>query len=88
MATFDWKIVDVWDNGEFLSGATAIFFVDGVESFREEHVGTTEEPPGHTGVELARSSAIAWQEAQETTLEERLMPFGPEWEREQTERRD
>jgi hypothetical protein len=83
---FDWEIVDVGDNGEFISWATVIYKVDGVEINRETFHGTSEEPPGHSGYELALSDARAWWETREYTIEERLGPFGLEWQREQEER--
>lgn len=84
--TYDYRIENVWDNGEFLSGATVVYLENGKETEREEFVGTTEEPPGHTGLQLAQSAAASWYESMTTTLEERLGPFGLEWEREQEER--
>jgi hypothetical protein len=87
MPSFDWELVDVGDNGEFLSWATVVYMKDGVATHEEEFHGTSEFPPGHTGEELARSAATAWFETMTTTIEERLGPFGIEWQREEAERR-
>jgi len=81
----DWRIRDVEDNGEFLSWATVDYIVDGKVIESETFCGTSEEPPGYTGYELAVSSAQSWWETQEYTAEERLGPFGLEWAREARE---
>ena len=60
MTKYDWRLEDVWDNGEFLTGATVVYLVDGEESHRETFVGTTEDPPGYTALDLAASAANAW----------------------------
>jgi len=83
---YDWQIVDVGDNGEFISWATLLKFQDGVNIGSERFYGTSEEPPGHSGEELARSHALAWHETMTYTIEERLGPGGIEWQREQEER--
>ena len=83
MAKYDWRIRDVEDNGEFLSWATVDYIVDGKVIESETFCGTSEEPLGHTGYELAQSAAQSWWETQEYTIEERLGPFGLEWQREQ-----
>jgi hypothetical protein len=85
---FSYRIVDVWDNGEFLTGATLECLQDGEVVLREKFHGTSEFPPGWSALELARSAGAAWYESSTTTLEERLGPFGIEWEREQIERRE
>lgn len=86
MATYDFRIENIWDNGEFLSGATVVYLEDGREIDREEFVGSMEDAPGYTGTQLATSAAGAWLETQTYTIEERLGPFGIEWQREQDER--
>lgn len=83
---FDWEIVDIGDNGEFISWATVIYKKDGAQIGTKVFYGTSEEPPGHSGEDLARSDAHAWWETMTYTIEERLGPFGIEWEREQKER--
>ena len=83
---YDYKIIDVGDNQEFISWATVVYLKNGEEIERERFVGTSEEPPGHSGFELAQSNAAAWHESMTYMLEERLGPFGLEWEREQRER--
>lgn len=70
--TYDTVIRDVGDNGEFLSWATVDYLVDGQVTESETFVGTSEEPPGYTGLMLAESSAAAWLDAMTYTLEERL----------------
>ena len=83
--THDWYIKDIGDNGEFLSWATLVYVVDGVELTPEVFHGSSEEPPGYTGEELARSAGQSWWETQEYTVEERLGPFGLEYQREARE---
>jgi len=84
--TYDYVIRDVSDNGEFLSWATVDYLEDGKVVASETFCGTSEEPPGYTGEQLALSAAAAWQETVTYTIEERLGPYGIEWEREQAER--
>lgn len=84
--TYDYRLVDVGDNGEFLSWATVEYLEDGEVVDTQRFVGTSEEPPGYTGEQLAVSNAEAWLETMTYTLEERLGPYGLEWEREQAER--
>jgi hypothetical protein len=81
--TYDYVIRDIADNGEFLSWATVDYLEDESETF----CGTSEDPPGYTGEQLALSSAAVWLETRIYTIEERLGPYGLEWEREQEERR-
>ena len=83
-AKYDYVIRDVRDNGEFLSWATVDYLVNGEVTETETFTGSTEEPPGYTGLDLARSAAEAWLDAQTYTLEERLGPYGLEWQRERT----
>jgi len=85
--TYDYRLTDVGDNEEFLSWATVEYLEDGVVVDTEEFFGTSEEPPGYSGEQLARSSAEAWLETKLYSLEERLGPYGMEWQREQEERR-
>ena len=85
---YDWEIVDIHDNGEFLSWATLVMYKDGVLHGTQIFTGTSEEPPGYSGEELARSCAIAWHEVMTTTIEERLGQYGLEFQREQEERRN
>jgi hypothetical protein len=82
MPEYDWRIRDVEDNGEFLSWATVDYIVDGEVVESQTFCGTSEEPPGHTGAELARSAAVAWWETATYTAEERLGPYGLEYQRE------
>ena len=84
--TYDYVIRDVEDNGEFLSWATVDYLEDGKVVESETFCGTSEEPPGYTGEQLARSAAAAWLEVASYTVEERLGPYGIEWQREQAER--
>lgn len=83
---YDWYIEKVEDNGEFLSWATLVYLMNGQVIGRERFEGTSEEPPGYTGEQLARSHALAWHETVTYTIEERLGPYGIEWQREQEER--
>jgi hypothetical protein len=75
--TYDYVIRDVEDNGEFLSWATVDYLEDGKVVATETFCGSGEEPPGYTGEQLVSMY----------TIEERLGPFGLEWQREQEERR-
>jgi len=84
--TYDYVIRDIADNGEFLSWATVDYLEDGKVVESETFCGTGEEPPGYTGEQLARSAASAWLETRIYTIEERLGPYGIEWQREQAER--
>lgn len=86
MANFDYRVVDVGDNGEFLSWATVELLKDDKVIHAESFLGTTEEPPGYTGGQLAESAGAAWLETVTYSLEERLGPYGLEWEREQSGR--
>lgn len=86
--TYSYEIKEIGDNGEFLSWATLVYLVDGAVTGTERFVGTSEEPPGWTGVQLARSAGDSWVEAQTYTIEERLGQYGVEWEREMVERFD
>lgn len=90
---FSFQVRDEWDNGEFLTGATVDLIQDGEVVGTETFTASSEDAPGeafsaygngrdnHAGT-LARSFAWGWLESQETTPEERLAPFGLEWERE------
>jgi hypothetical protein len=86
MPTYDFNIRDIGGNGEFISWATIDLLVDGKVTETETFTGNHEEAPGYSGQELAASYGIAWVESNMFTLEERLGPFGLEWEREQADR--
>jgi hypothetical protein len=86
MPEYDWQITDVGDNGEFLTWATLVYIEDGEVIGTKKFYGTSEEPPGTSGEDLARYCGQVWYECQTTTIEERLGPFGLEWQREQEER--
>lgn len=85
-ARADFRIVDAWDNGEFMTGATLELLQGDTVVGTETFVASSEDP-GPTATEMAISSGVAWVESQEYTIEERLGAFGMEWEREQDERR-
>jgi hypothetical protein len=76
-ATYDYRIVNVWDNGEFLTGATVELYERGVLVGTEEFVGSTEEDCGMTSaygnanlaVTQAISFAASWVEAEERRAE-------------------
>lgn len=96
-ATFEFRVYDEWDNGEFMTGAKVDLIERGQVIHTEVFTASSEDAPGpafsaygngrdnHAGTQ-ARSYAWAWLEARETPLEERFAPFGPAWEREQYER--
>lgn len=87
MATFGWEIRDEWDNGEFMSGCTVDLIEDGRVVESKKFVVSEEfaDNDGSARVQAA-SYAEAWRESREYTIEERLGPFGLEWEREHAER--
>ena len=83
MPAYDFRVEDVWDNGEFLTGATLVLLEDGQEVSRETFTASSEfenDGPAHV---LATSAAVAWLEAMEL---DPLARYGLEWEREQDER--
>lgn len=81
----EFGVIDVWDNGEFLSGATLVLTEDGEEVHREEFVGSLEFPGGATGMDMAVSAGLAACEVHNVGLEELLAPFGIEYQREREE---
>ena len=85
--TFDYRIVNNSDNGEFLTRAVVALRENGKVIETTEFFGSSEFP-GEDAVTQANSYGASWLEAVTFTLEERLGPFGIEWEREQEERRD
>jgi hypothetical protein len=84
---YDWRIRDIFDSEEFITGATLDLLHDGQVVETHEFVGSSEfaDNDGPAWVQ-ATSFAAAWVESKEFTLEERLGPYGIEWEREQYER--
>jgi hypothetical protein len=82
---YEYRVYDVGDNGEFCNWATIDYLVNGKVVETERFLGSWEEP-GATGEEQALSSGAAWHEAQTYTFEERLGPYGIEWQREQDDR--
>jgi len=86
MPKYDFRIVDAWDNGEFLTGCTLELLVDGAVLETHRFTASSEFPNDGTATYQASSFACSWLEAMEYTLEERLGPFGLEWSREQEER--
>lgn len=96
-ATYDFRVYDEGDDGEFGTFAKVDLIERGKVVHTEEFWASSEFAPGpgfsaygngldnNAGTQ-ARSFAWAWLESQTTTLEERLGPYGLEWEREQLER--
>ena len=94
--TFDFHVYDEFDNGEFITSAKVDLIEKGKVVHTEEFVASSEFGCGsefsaygngrdnHAGTQ-ARSFAWAWLESKTTTLEERLGPYGIEWQREQEE---
>jgi hypothetical protein len=85
--TREYRVYDLGDNGEFLTFAELVRFEDQIEVSRETFVGNSEEAPGHSALELARSDGRAWEESA-IPLEIRFAPYGPEWAREREEDRE
>ena len=94
---FDFLVRDEWDNGEFMTGATVDLLEAGQVVHTETFVCSSEDAPGpgfsaygngrdNHALTQALSYANSWLESVTTTLEERLAPFGPEWQREQEDR--
>lgn len=81
---YDFRVVDQWNNGEFLTGARVEYLDNGEVVDSEDFYGSSEFP-GEDAVTQAVSSGQAWVECRSMSLEERLAPFGPEWERERRE---
>ena len=86
MPKYDFRIEDATDNGEFLTSATLVMLADGEEVGRETFHASSEFPNDGPATVIAASAGHAWIESMEYTLEERLGPYGLEWEREQEER--
>lgn len=97
-ATYDFRVYDETDNGEFMTGAKVDLIERGQVVHTETFSASSEDAPSgtfsaygngrdnHAGTQ-ARSYAWAWLDSQEMSFEERFAPFGPEWEREQLEER-
>lgn len=86
LATYDFRVYDVWDNGEFLTGAKVDLIERGVVIETRTFGGSTEFEDSYregSAAVQAASYANAWVEAMTVPLEERL---GLEWEREMEER--
>jgi hypothetical protein len=92
-ATYDFRVYDEWDNGEFLTGATVDLIERGMVVHTETFVASSEDAPGegfsaygngrdNHALTRALSYANAWIESMETPFEVRFAPFGMEWERE------
>lgn len=86
MPGHDYRIIDIGDNGEFRTFATVELLVDDKVVHTEQFNISSEFGDTHSATEHALSYAQAWIESQIYSLEERLGPFGIEWEREQEER--
>lgn len=84
---YDYRVRDIHDNGEFLTFATVDLLVDGKVEHTETFCVSGEDDPDDA-TRHAISYAQSWVESQLYTLEERLGPYGIEWEREQDERRE
>lgn len=94
LATFEFRVRDEWDNGEFLTGATVDLYERGKLVHTEVFVASSEEPglesefysgSSNHALTQALSYAHSWVETREVSLEDALAPFGPAWEREQME---
>lgn len=87
---YSFIVYDVVDNGEFLTFAKLdlLHVQDGAAVTLEtvSFSGSTEFMDDTDAVRKAVSYGTAWVEAQTYTLEERIGPYGLEWEREQGER--
>lgn len=79
--TASYEVVEYGDNGEFLTWATVELTVDGEVVGREEFTGSSEFP-GEDALQQAHSFGSVFVETETTTMEERLGPFGLEWQRE------
>jgi hypothetical protein len=85
-AEYDFRIHDVNDNGEFITTAWVDLLVKGELVECRSFCCSTEFGPSPTAAECAASYALAWVEAQTYSFEDRLGPYGIEWEREMEER--
>jgi hypothetical protein len=72
------------DEGSTFATVT-ITFEDG--TVEVEHFASWFDSPGESATVQAASFVAAFEESQQYSLEERLGPYGLEWEREQHERR-
>lgn len=81
----DYRIVERGDNGEFLTWARLALVVEDEVVDIVEFRGSSEFP-GEDAVRQAVSYGEAFVETVETPIEERLGPWGVEWEREHAER--
>jgi hypothetical protein len=82
-ASYDWRVYDVFDNGEFITGATVDLIERGKVIETRSFTGSSEFEGGETGARQAISYAAAWAEVAELGLEGALQR---EYEREQEER--
>lgn len=88
--TFDFRVYDVWDNEEFLTGAKVDLIERGRVVETKTFVGSSEFAEAYllegSASAQASSYAMAWVEAMSFSFEERLGPYGMEWEREAMDR--
>lgn len=97
-ATYDFRLRDEGDNGEFLTFATVDLIERGRVVHTERFTCSSEDAYGpvfsaygngrdNHATTQALSYAWAWVESKQAGgIEGALAPFGPEWEREQQER--
>lgn len=85
-ATYDFRIYNVWDNGEFFTGATIDLIERGRVVHTETFTASSEFENDGTAAAQASSYGSSYVESMEYSLEERIGPLGLEWEREQEER--
>lgn len=83
--TYDFRIYDISDNGEFFTSATVDLLERGKVVGTETFAISSEFGPAPTGAQAAASFAWAWVDSQTTSFEERFAPFGSEWQREMEE---
>lgn len=93
VATYDFRIYDETDDGEFMTGAKVDLIERGKVVHTETFSASSEDAPGpgfsaygngrdNNAGTLARSYAWSWIDARESSFEERFEPFGVEFERE------
>lgn len=73
-------------NDEGSDFATITITFDDGETLVESFARWVDSGPIESALVQAASYVAAFEESQSSTLEERLAPFGPEWEREMEER--
>src|SRR5262245_57148330 len=82
---YDYRVYDIWDDGEFITHARVDLLVKGQVVETREFWGSTEDQyaaADGTGARQAISYAQAWVECMTIPLEERLAPFGLRWQQE------